>query len=188
MRETVVRVVESRAPRIEGRARGVGGAGRRLALVVAALGIFAMEARAQSSGIPVGTQAPGAEVETLDGKPADLGAYVGDRPVVIEFWATWCSLCAKLMPTMESAKAKYGDRVRFVGVAVGVNQSPTRVKRYAAKHRPPFEILYDRTGAAVEAYKVPGTSYVVVPDRAGKVVYTGLGGEQDIEAAIRRAL
>ena len=85
MRETVGRVVESRAARVQGGARG---AARRLALLVAALGVFAMEARAQSSGIPVGTQAPGAEVETLDGKPADLGAYVGDTPVVIEFWAT----------------------------------------------------------------------------------------------------
>jgi ribosomal protein S5 len=35
---------------------------------------------------------------------------------------------------------------------------------------------------------VPATSYVVVTDRTGKVVYTGLGGEQDIEAAIQKAL
>ena len=162
---------------------------KKFALVsAAAILALAAPASAQSSGIPVGTQAPGAAVETLDGKPADLKSVIAGWPVVIEFWATWCSSCEELMPTMVSAKQKYGNRVRFVGVAVGVNQSPTRVKRWAAKHRPPFEVFYDRTGAAVEAYKVPGTSYVVVLDRSGKVAYTGLGGEQDVESAIRRAL
>ena len=44
-----------------------------------------------------------------------------------------------------------------------------------------------RDGEATAAYKVPHTSYVVVIDRAGKVVYTGVGGKQDIEAALRKA-
>ena len=35
---------------------------------------------------------------------------------------------------------------------------------------------------------MPATSYVVVLDKKGKVVYTGLGGKQDLEAAIRKAL
>ncbi len=37
-------------------------------------------------------------------------------------------------------------------------------------------------------YDVPATSYVVVLDRAGKVVYTGVGGKQDLESAIKKAI
>jgi hypothetical protein len=40
----------------------------------------------------------------------------------------------------------------------------------------------------VAAYDVPATSYVVVLDKAGKVVYTGLGGKQAIDAALAKAL
>ena len=141
---------------------------------------------AQESGIAVGSKAPAAVVETLDGKPADLARYIGKTPVVLEFWATWCGNCKQLEPAMLAAQKKHGGRVKFVGVAVSVNQSPERVRLYAAKHGLPFDIVYDRKGFASDAYEVPATSYIVVIDRAGKVVYTGVGGDQDIEAAIRK--
>jgi peroxiredoxin len=83
---------------------------------------------------------------------------------------------------------RYAGKVKLVGVAVGVNQSPERVRRYADKHKLPLEVLYDVRGTASEAYQVPATSYVVVIDRAGKIVYTGQGGDQDLEAAVKRAL
>ena len=46
---------------------------------------------------------------------------------------------------------------------------------------------FRRDHRAVAAYKVPHTSYVVVIDRAGTVVYTGVGGEQNVAAAIAKA-
>lgn len=143
---------------------------------------------AQERRAGVGMRAPAAAIETIDGVPTDLARYVGDRPTLIEFWATWCSLCAELEPRIRAAQTRYGSRVRFVGVAVGVNQSPARVKAYAARHRLPLEILYDRRGTAVRAYEVPATSYIVVIDRHGRIVYTGQGGDQDIESAVRKAL
>jgi peroxiredoxin len=89
---------------------------------------------------------------------------------------------------MREAKGRYGNRVRFVGVAVGVNQSTERVRRYSDKYKVPFDVLYDRRGDAVEAYGVPATSYIVVVNAKGKIVYTGLGGDQNVDAAIKRAL
>jgi hypothetical protein len=83
---------------------------------------------------------------------------------------------------------KYGSRVKFMGVAVSVSQSPERVKAYTAKYKYRHETFFDTDGKATEAYDVPGTSYVVVVNRKGTVVYTGLGGRQDLEPAILRAL
>jgi hypothetical protein len=48
--------------------------------------------------------------------------------------------------------------------------------------------VWDATGDATGKWDVPATSYVVVLDRAGKVVYTGVGGTQDLDAAIRKAM
>ena len=151
-------------------------------LRIAALG-------AQETGLPVGAKAPASTiVETLDGKAFDIGQYIGKTPVLIEFWATWCPLCKQLEPTMVDAAKKYGGKVKFIGVAVSVNQTPERVKLYAEKHGLPLEVYFDRKGTATDAYDAAATSYVVVVNKAGTVVYTGLGGTQNLEAAIKKAI
>ena len=159
----------------------------RGALAVALLATSALSA--QETGLPIGTVAPAAAVETLTGQAADLQSVIGGgTPTVIEFWATWCSNCRELEPALEAAQRRFGDRVRFVGVAVSVNQSDERVRRYVAEHLRGFTHFYDRRGNAIEAYDVPATSYVVVLDGTGTVVYGGVGGRQDIAAAIALAL
>jgi thiol-disulfide isomerase/thioredoxin len=155
-----------------------------------AVGFVAAPATAHSQdlGIEVGATAPSAKVHTLDGKEADLAQYVGKSPVVMEFWATWCPNCAELEPTLVEAAKKFGTQVKFVGVAVSVNETPARVKAFVAKHGLPGDQYFDTKGNATGAYDVPATSYVVVMNKAGKVVYTGLGGKQNLEAAIKKAL
>jgi len=143
---------------------------------------------AQESGIAVGAKAPSAKVQTLDGRQTDLSAYIGKTPVILEFWAFWCPNCKELEPALLSLQEKYGSKVKFVAVAVSVNQTRDRVKAYTAKHRYRHVTLFDADGFATQAYDVPATSYVVVIDARGNVVYTGLGGKQDLDAAIRKAL
>jgi len=159
-----------------------------LGLGLAASFALGTAARAQESGIEVGATAPAAAVETLDGKAVNLSQYIGKTPVLMEFWATWCGNCKELEPALKAAHQKYGTQVKFVGVAVSVNQSPERVKLFVQKHGIPGDQVFDRKGEATGAYDVPATSYVVVLDKAGKVVYTGLGGQQDLDAAIKKAL
>ena len=149
---------------------------------------FSAPLRAQESGIPVGNAAPAAKVETLDGKAADISQYIGKTPVLMEFWATWCPNCKELEPAMLAVQKKYAGKVQFVGVAVSANESPELVRRYVDKHGLAGAQFYDRKGNATDAYDVPATSFVVVINKAGKVVYAGLGGTQDLEAAIKKAL
>ncbi len=143
---------------------------------------------AQDLGIKVGATAPGSPIETLDGKAIDLSSVLAGKPTVLEFWATWCGNCKQLEPAMLRAYNTYKDRVQFVAVAVSLNQSVERVRAYQARYKLPFTFLYDRRGDASEAYDAPATSYVVVINAAGKVVYTGVGGTQDLNAAIAKAL
>ncbi len=145
-------------------------------------------ARAQEVGLPVGSAAPAAAVETLDGRPADLAQLVRGRAALLEFWATWCPNCKQLEPKVAALASRYGPRLQLVTVAVSVNQTPERVRRYVAARRLPGVVVFDRAGKATAAYDAPATSYVVVLDPAGTVVYTGQGGDQDLDAAVRRAL
>lgn len=138
--------------------------------------------------LPIGTVLPDLKVETLDGKPVSLGQYIGKGPLLIEVWATWCANCEELAPKILAAKKKYEGKVRFIGLAVSFNQSPNRVKLHMEKHGFDVETFYDRRGEADAVYGVKATSTVIVVDKAGKIVYAGAGGDQDIESAVRKAL
>src|SRR5216110_63516 len=150
--------------------------------------LFPVTARAQDLGIDVGAKAPVVSVQALNGKQVSLGNYIGRTPMLIEFLATWCPNCKELMPTLLDAEKKFGKQVKFVAIAVAINQSPEKVRRWLAAHPLPHDTFYDVEGKAAGAFDAPATSYVVVIDKAGKVVYTGLGGKQDLEAALKKAL
>jgi thiol-disulfide isomerase/thioredoxin len=159
-------------------------------MIILALGALPTPLAAQDDvvGIPVGQTPPAVTIADLDGKPVELARWVGKKPVIIEFWATWCPICAELLPRMEAAHRKYGDRVEFLVVAVAVNENPSTVRRHLSRHPMPFTFLWDGAGGAVRAFQAPSTSYVAVLDARGKVVYTGVGAEQDIEGALEKAL
>jgi thiol-disulfide isomerase/thioredoxin len=156
--------------------------------VLAALTSVSAPAIAQDLGIEVGAQAPAVTVQSLDGKQVDLSRYIGKTPMLIEFWATWCPNCRELMPSLLDAEKKYGKQVKFMAIAVAINQSPERVRRWVAANPLPHDTYYDVAGKAAGAFDAPATSYVVVIDKTGRVVYTGLGGKQDLEAALKKAL
>ena len=161
---------------------------KMLAAFVLGLAAGAVGLGAQDIGIKVGEVAPDARVETLDGKPVQLSSYFGTKPVLLEFWATWCPNCEELEPTIRKLTKTYGNRLTVIGVTVSYNQTPARVKRYVERHKLEHVILFDRSGDAGEAYMVPATSYVVLVGADGKVHYTGLGGDQDLDRAVRSAL
>ena len=158
-----------------------------VAAVVLTASSITRPASAQDLGIEVGSKAPVVTVQSLDGKRVDLGQFIGKTPMLIEFWATWCANCRELMPALLEAEKKFGKKVKFVALAVAINQSPERVRRFIAAHPLPHETFYDAEGKAAGAFDAPATSYVVVLDKTGHVVYTGLGGKQDLEAALKKA-
>src|SRR3954447_23219250 len=118
---------------------------RRLntALSVLMLLIGAERLAAQEAELQVGNPAPRVIVHDLDGKPVDLGRYIGQKPVLLEFWATWCESCQELLPRMRAAQKQYGSKVEFIGINVAVNESPTGVRRYMDTNDPGFRPLYD---------------------------------------------
>jgi thiol-disulfide isomerase/thioredoxin len=156
--------------------------------LLGALLFIAAPARGQiDAGIPVGSKAPAVVINDMDGKPVDLGALIGKKPVMLEFWATWCAICKALLPELDRVHRTYGDRIEILGVNVTVNDSKRRILRYLEAHHPPFRVLFDDKGVGARAYDVPATSFIVIVDRSGRVAYVGQGENQDLVGAVRRA-
>ena len=137
-------------------------------------------------GLKVGVEAPTAAVERLDGGAVNIADYYGRQPVVLEFWATWCPLCRKLEPSLQAAREKYAGKVTFVSVGVPANQTPEKQKAYVDKQKLTGVFMFDRSSAAMKAFAVPHTSYIVVVGTDRRVAYTGVGDDQDIDAVLAK--
>jgi peroxiredoxin len=156
--------------------------------VLAALLFCALPAAGQDVGLELGTVPEAVQVEDLAGTAVSLADYIGRKPVLIQFWATWCPLCTALEPGLRAAQRQHGDALEVLVIAVGVNQNPRTIRRHIDSHSLPGRVLFDRRGQATRAFKAPTTSYVVALDARGRVVYTGVGADQDIAAAAARAV
>lgn len=156
------------------------------AVLAAAIALAPQGTSAQSGvSLALGTQAPDAEVETLDGDVVSLLDHVQEgKPALIEFWASWCEQCEALQPQLDEIQTRFGDRMSVVAVAVGVAQSPRRIRRHLEDHDPGYPFLYDSRGNAVRAYNAATTSIIVMLDGDGKVAYTGVGTGQDLLGAV----
>jgi thiol-disulfide isomerase/thioredoxin len=166
------------------RARRVGPLGLSLVLAAAP----GAQSEAQSPGrVEAGTPAPIVSVKALDGTSVDLGTSIGQRPVLLLFWATWCEQCEALIPTVRDAAESFGERVDFFGINVTVGETPEGVRRYVAERDPPFRVLYDTEGESQRAYEVLATAFIVIIDAEGTIVYTGYGPAQPLEEALARA-
>lgn len=172
------------------RARAAAGARRcRAALPALALVVLALAPgvlSAQDDGIAVGALVEPFTIQDMEGGEVDLAEVIGRKPVLVVFWATWCPVCRVLDPRLATAREKFGDRVEFLVVAVGVGQRPEQIATHIRRHPVAGRLLYDARGAAARAFEAPGTGYVVILGEDGRVAWTGTGPDQDFEAALRQ--
>lgn len=75
-----------------------------------------------------------------------------------------------------------------MAVAVAVNQTKRSIRRHLERDPVPFPVAWDTRGRATRAFMAPTTSYVVILDAEGRVVYTGVGSDQDLESGLEAAL
>lgn len=128
--------------------------------------------KAEDIGIEKGKYAPDFELETLDGKKVKLSDFRG-KPVILNFWATWCPPCRAEMPDLEKI-SKEGVEV----VAVNVTESEEnkeKIGRFVKELGLTFTIPLDEAAAVTQRYNVSAfpTSYVL--DKDGKIRYIALG-------------
>lgn len=128
---------------------------------------------------------PGAVGQSTPG--VDLGALRG-KVVVLDFWAPWCGPCKHEMPVLDKLAKKHASDVVVIGVLVDPDLDGARDVLRALKIEYP-QVEDDRRAAA-SAFTVHALPTLVVIDRNGTVrsYRTGYSPEEDMEAAIERAL
>ncbi len=145
---------------------------------LALLVINANQAATQSPGVLApsmrmvlreGAPAPTFTLRTLDGQTVALADLRG-KPVLINFWASWCPPCLKETPALiaayETLRAE-GREIAFIGI--GVNDDPQNLRRFAENNQIPYFVVEDSDGSVSDSYGIRGLPTTVFLDSQGIV-------------------
>ncbi len=112
----------------------------------------------------VGHPAPDFTLTTVAGETFTLSALRG-KPVVLNFWATWCPPCRAELPELQAASARYADQV----IIVGVNQAEPAdaVRGFAGQFGLTFPIPLDEQAVVSRQYAVRSLPTTFFVDRNG---------------------
>ncbi|MBE3596665.1 MAG: TlpA family protein disulfide reductase [Hydrogenibacillus sp.] len=125
------------------------------------------EARAEE-----GYLAPGFTIEALnDGTVLDVGAVIGQKPIFINFWESWCPPCRAEMPYIQQAYEQYGEEVVFVMINPMTSDTLANAKAYLAEERFTFPVyLDDNKNSVARLYRTSAfpTSFFI--DRHGRII------------------
>ncbi|UCC55055.1 MAG: TlpA family protein disulfide reductase [Gammaproteobacteria bacterium] len=128
------------------------------------------------AAIPPGTPAPDFVLQDTEGKTHRLSDYRG-KPVIINFWATWCPPCREEIPSMNRAWHVL-EKEGIAMLAVNMGEDEDTIFIFTADYPADFPILMDRDGAVIEQWPVKGlpTTYIIAPD--GTIAYRAIGSRE----------
>jgi peroxiredoxin len=108
-----------------------------------------------TGGGSVSLTIPDFTVVDTDGNEVDLSSFAG-RPIVVNFWASWCPYCVQELPEFQSAFEKYGDDVVFmiVDLADGSRETVEDGTKYIEENGYTFPVYFDSDLEAAYAYSV----------------------------------
>lgn len=159
----------------------LGGVAATAAVVGGLLGVRALNSRGDAASLFA------ARFLDLAGKPRQLREWHG-RPVVCNFWATWCAPCREEIPLLGAAQQQFGpDGLQVVGIAI---DNAANVRQFAASFNIPYPVLLAGAEAITLMERLGNPSgalpFTVLLDRQGRLADRRLGAYS--EAQLRSAL
>ncbi|MEO5363029.1 MAG: TlpA family protein disulfide reductase [Magnetococcus sp. DMHC-8] len=120
------------------------------------------------------SRAPDFTLETFDGPPWRLGDHLG-KPVVLNFFASWCVPCGEEAPAFEEGYQEFKQKgVQFVGIAS--QDTHSKAKEFVRKYGLTYPSGLDASGVIREAYGVFGMPTTFFVDKKGFINYLHIGG------------
>lgn len=134
------------------------------------------------TGVVVGQIAPDFTLPTLDGEVLTLSDRRG-KPVVINFWASWCVPCRVEMPALVRAYEQYrADGLEIVAFNVIFQDSLSEVRAFVDEFQLPFPVVLDEAGhVTADDYQVRGLPMSIFINRDGTIARVQLGAMNEAQ-------
>lgn len=125
-----------------------------------------------------------------DGSTTSIAALYADKPLFLNFWASWCPPCVGEMPHIDAMYKKYGDRVNFA--AVSLDSSLEDVHKYLNNDGKALQlpIYYSKEKTLTQTYRIEAIPVSIIIAPGGKIINQHVGGmtAEDLEKFISSAL
>jgi|SRR6218665_278733 len=124
------------------------------------------------------------ELQSLSGIPLNL-SYHNEKPLVVNFWATWCGPCREEFPAFNKAYAKYGDRVNFVMIS---DEDPEKITTFKSLGMYPF--MFVRSVKSLDNYGINSIPLTYFYNAKGEQVGQKSGAitQSELENEIQKIL
>jgi thiol-disulfide isomerase/thioredoxin len=171
--------------------RGVGRLGLVAVVVIVVAALLALVygrlGHAAGVGTNVGERPPAFTLQDVAGRTVSLKDFAG-RPLVLNFFASWCGPCRAETPLLVRYARAYRGRVDFVGIDLTASEQGTApVASFIRQYHVPYPVLLDTTGRVAVSYMVASIPVTFVIDRTGiiRAVYRTALPEASFAAALR---
>lgn len=130
-------------------------------------------------------------VDDKDGAEVRLTDMLG-KPVIVNFWATWCPPCKAELPHFQKACKEYGDQIQFMMVDLmdGSRETDTTLQAFMLANGYTFPLFVDRSGDASRAYEIYSIPKTIAVTADGKLLSERIGSmtESDLADLIQKLL
>jgi cytochrome c biogenesis protein CcmG, thiol:disulfide interchange protein DsbE len=131
-----------------------------------------------SAGLYSQTSLPGLSLKSTDGSEIRLSELVSfNKPIIISFWATWCSPCLEEFEAIADLYDDWKKETDFLLVAINIDdsRSTSKVKSLAAGKEWPFIVLLDFNQEVKRAMNVSDIPFCFIFGKNGKLAYKHMG-------------
>ena len=105
------------------------------------------------------------------GKVVTLAQYQNKYPVYLKFWASWCQPCLKEMPHFEQIQKQYGDKIKIIGINLGLNDNIEAVKLIQKKFNLSMPQAFDTNGNLAQTFRLLATPYHLLFDKQMNLIH-----------------
>ncbi len=160
----------------------------KIVLILISIAVFSFSSFSQddSGGIRKG---PDFTLENLDGDEVELNQEVGDGPILLSFWATWCKPCLEELNEYKKIYSEYKDKgFKMFAISTDDENSVAKVKPFVKSKGYNFPVLLDTNSDAVRLYYAQSIPYSVILDKKGMIIYSHLGYMKGDEVKVKQII
>lgn len=152
-------------------------------LISFSLSIFC---NAQEEEGQAGRSAPNFILENLDGDFVELKEEIGQGPLLLSFWATWCKPCLEELIEFQKIYDEYkGQGFKMLAISTDSERTVAKVKPYVKSRNHDFPVLFDTNSDVARIYYAHAIPHSVLMDKNGKIVYSHMGYMRGDEVIVR---